>query len=118
MKCIRIETGQTIAALADYHYSNQKHEIEFENKFEEYFCGFSNVWLWLRDAAIVFDEQLIKILGESPYDYYLEYVDLYSELICSESMKLDSDIFSKTDFDQWFKDKAKKAITKKVNNEQ
>ena len=69
---IRIETGQTIAGLADYHYSGEGHAKKFEEKFEEYFCGFSNVWLWIRDAAIAFDDQLMEVKGNGPYSYYLD----------------------------------------------
>ena len=107
---MRIEIGQTIAGLADFHYSNQKHAIAFENKFEEYFEGFSNVWLWIRDAAIAFDNQLLKLLGEGPYVYYIENLGKYAELISLESMKMDSEAFCATDWDQWFDDKAKLAI--------
>lgn len=107
---MNLETGQTIAGLADYHYSASKHAKEFEEKFEEYFCGFSNVWLWIRDAAIALDNQLLKLLGKGPYDYYLDYLGKYAELISLESMKMDPKTFCETDWNQWFKDKAQLAI--------
>jgi len=107
---MRIETGQTIAGLADYHYSAIEQAKEFEEKFEEYFCGFSNVWLWIRDSAIAFDNQLIKLLGNGPYDNYLDYLGKYAELISLESMKMEPETFCETNWEQWFNDKAEIAI--------
>jgi len=112
---MRIETGQTIAGLADYHYSADKHAQKFEEKFEEYFCGFSNVWLWIRDAAIAFDDQLLELLGEGPYNYYLDCLGKYAELISTESMKMNCETFYDTDWEQWFKKRAKIAIREKAN---
>lgn len=105
---ISMECGETIAAICDRHYSDVDRASKFYDTEAENISGFTGVWLWLRDAAIVFDEAFYSHWEEDEGDY-IQAVFMYTDLIIDDSIK-NGVRQNSPDEKQWFMDRAIKSL--------
>ena len=104
------KTGQTICAIADFHYSDIDHSELFEDKFGEDFGGFTSIWIWIADSAIAFDRALKELKGIGPHGFYTDWLRNYCEAIKRDSVLEDREWARTGDMDEWFKARAVQAI--------